>query len=71
MKFLQSLTAWSNAELAVLKICMGCFGVSMGILFYDYVQSYFNYFFVVFFVTAIWTFLAWLRKMSKKPSLKQ
>ena len=66
MRFLQLLTTWSNAELGLLKVCLISFGISAGIYFYDYVKLWFDYFFIVFVITAIWALLLWVKKL-KQP----
>lgn len=63
MRFLQLLTTWSNAELGLIKICLICFGISVGIYFYGTVQPYLSYFFVAFCITAVWAFALWFKKL--------
>lgn len=64
-KFLQRLTIWSNAELGLLKACLICFGISAGIFFYDLLQVYLNYIFVMFVIMAAWTLFLWIKKMKE------
>lgn len=66
-KFLKQLTTWSNAELGLFKACLICFGISVGIYFYDLLQVYLNYFFVMFGIMAVWTLLLWIKKMRHPP----
>jgi len=56
-------TSWSNIEIGLIKICVGSGFIIIGTYFHEFLKDYLILFGVVFIVTAIWTFILWVKKM--------
>ena len=65
MRFLRTITSWSNAELGLLKLCLSCFGICIGLYFHEYLQAWLAYFFAVYIIMAIWALLLWFKKIKR------
>lgn len=63
MNFFKIKTAWSNAELIPLKVCIATAYVVIGAYFHTLVHNYFVPLIVVFGITVIWSVCMWLNKM--------
>lgn len=63
MNFFKIKTTWSNAELAVFKLCVASIFVLIGAYFHNFLCDYYVPVLIVFCVTFIWTMYLWLVKM--------
>jgi len=68
MNFLKIKTSWSNLELGLIKICVGVIYMIAGVYFHEFLANYLLILAAIFVITAIWTFLLWIKKMKEaKP----
>lgn len=65
MIFLKVKTAWTNPELGLIKLCLAAFWIAAGAYFHEQVNAYIPIFLTLFFITAVWTFLLWIKKMKQ------
>lgn len=63
MNFLKIKTSWSNAEFAILKLCIGSAYIVVGSYFHDFVSTHYIPFFILFGITVTWSLYLWLSKM--------
>jgi len=66
MNFFKIKTCWTNAELAILKLCVATAFVLVGAYFHDFFRYYYIPVFVVFGITVIWSVYLWLNKINQK-----
>ena len=66
MNFFRIKTTWSNAELALLKLCLASIFIVIGAYFHEYLQSYYIPLLIVFAITVIWTVYLWVKKMKNR-----
>lgn len=65
MNFLSKKTAWTNAELGLLKICLASIYIIVGAYFHEFVREWWIVFLAVFLTTVAWVFALWLKKMKE------
>ncbi|HLP11670.1 MAG TPA: hypothetical protein VK177_07015 [Flavobacteriales bacterium] len=65
MRFLKIKTTWTNTELGLLKLCLVCAGISLGLYFYKYVVEMFWGFVFVATLTGAYLFIQWFKKMDE------
>lgn len=62
MNIFKIRTTWSNGELAILKMCVASFYISVGIFLHEYIERYLIYFLFIFVVSVISIGYIWLNK---------
>jgi len=67
LTFLKQFTSWSNAGLGLIKICATCFGLSVGIMYYQELALFLPVFMAVFGATAFVGVALWIKKTRSRP----
>lgn len=62
MNIFKIRTTWSNGELALLKLCVASFYVSVGIYLHEYIERYLIWFLLIFIASVISICYIWLNK---------
>lgn len=62
MNFLSKKTSWSNIELGLMKICLICFGIVVGLYFFQSLKEYFLEFVGAFAITCVIVLYLWIKK---------
>lgn len=62
IKFLNRRTSWTNAELGLIKICVGSAYLIIGSYFHEFFHAFLVVAGIVFVITAGWTFYLWIKK---------
>jgi hypothetical protein len=63
MNFFKIKTSWSNAELALLKICIATAYILIGAYFHIFFKHHYIPILAVFAITVIWSTYLWFKKM--------
>lgn len=66
MNFLKIKTCWSNAELALFKLCIVSVGLLIGAYLPDLIMSIFIPVALFFVISTTWVLYLWLKKMNNR-----
>lgn len=64
IRFLNRKTTWTNAELAWIKVCVGCVYLMLGTYFHHFFINYLPATWLLFSLTMPWTLYVWIKKMA-------
>lgn len=66
MNFFKIKTSWSNAEFAIIKLCIASAYILIGSYFHNFIKDYYVPLLVIFGITLIWFVYVWLKKMKSQ-----
>jgi len=65
MNFLKIKTTWSNAELALFKICVLAAGIILGVYFNQHLKEYLFPLCFICLITGLVLLYLWIKKMKQ------